>query len=244
MKKIEHLSVGLIKTSGAQPNRLLQTSIIEIGQQEEIRVRKLSDNEYEEYEIIDGRNRFETLVSQGAETVECIVETDVSDEDFHLKALVANASFGNKWDEANHIETLLNEFNWTQQQVCKELGYSQATVSQRLKLVERLSDRVKNALDHKDIRVSHALSLTDLPEKDQDRIIKELDNGKIKASEIPNRVKDWKSEQMESLFDTFVPVEIEKEDFVLDASTFKEALVDTIEVKFKGKTYLVDIREI
>lgn len=235
MKQIKLIPVSQIISSGAEASRFLQTSIVEIGQNEEIRVRAKDD---EMYEIIDGRRRFDALVQAGVARVECIVEEEVSDEDFHLKALVANTGKANKWDEAKHINRLLTDFGWTQNQIAHKLGISQATISQRMRLIEKLGDRAKKALEEQQLKVSVALSLTELPIEVQDSLIETSD--KLKSKDVNQAVRKHKTNKLESLFEAFEPVELP---LILSIEQVKEALRKTVEIELNGKTYLVDIRE-
>lgn len=137
---LETVLIQLINDTPAATSRPRQTSLIELGQVNPVRLRPTSDGRFE---IVDGRRRIADAKVAGIETVTALVES-LSDDQATLYSLVQMSRSPNPMMEAKEIAKLLR--TRTQQQVAKSLGITQAVVSQRvglLDLIPELQDRLE-----------------------------------------------------------------------------------------------------
>lgn len=130
----------------AQKLEELKESIKENGVLVPLRV-KMNNND--EFVLIDGERRLRATllaISEGAEivSVPCIVERKQMNEiDMLLLALSTNQGEQlNMMEEANAIKRLMN-YGLTQTQIAKKLGKSQATINNRLSLLDASPEVIK-----------------------------------------------------------------------------------------------------
>lgn len=189
--KLKNIPIARILTDAVPDDKSLQESLLEARQKFPIKVRPITHPDYD-YEIVNGRQRIDALVKTGALYVEAIVE-EMDDTELHIQALIGNANKANEIDEARHI-IKLEEMGYTGDQIAKLTRYSQATISQRKKLVEKLHVTAQEKLQRGNIKVSTALEATKLPLEVQFEI---FDNGHNPSyKEVYEKVRDWQADQL------------------------------------------------
>ena len=184
-RKLENIDVSLITANLNQPRKTfdeasideLAKSIDEVGLIQPLTVRYISDGKYE---LIAGERRLRALKKLNFTKVECIVLSNIENEDSAAMALVENLQRENLhfFEEAQCYERMLKTYCMTQDELAKKIGKSQSSVANKLRLL-RMSDEVKAAMTDANISERHARALLRLP-SDSNRlaIIKKIhDNG-------------------------------------------------------------------
>ena len=141
----------------------LAQSIKEHGIIQPLVLRNLGDN----YEIIAGERRFKAAQMAGLKTVPAII-SDIDDKKSAEVALVENIQRKNltSIEEAKSYKNILDQGYLTQEQLAEKLGISQATVANKLRLLN-LADEVQDALLKEKISERHARSLLAIKDKDE-----------------------------------------------------------------------------
>ncbi|WP_087690887.1 ParB/RepB/Spo0J family partition protein [Pandoraea sp. PE-S2R-1] len=134
----------------------LAASIRAQGLMQPILVRRIDG---EKYEIIAGERRFRAARMAGLSEVPVLVR-DVPDEAAAAMALIENIQREdlNPLEEAQGIQRLLGEFNYTHEQAAESLGRSRSAVSNLLRLLN-LAQPVQTMLLAGDLDMGHARAL-------------------------------------------------------------------------------------
>jgi ParB family chromosome partitioning protein len=134
----------------------LAASIRAQGLMQPILVRRVDG---EKYEIIAGERRFRAARIAGLDEVPVLVR-DVPDEAAAAMALIENIQREdlNPLEEAQGIQRLLGEFNYTHEQAAESLGRSRSAVSNLLRLLN-LAQPVQTMLLAGDLDMGHARAL-------------------------------------------------------------------------------------
>lgn len=226
--KLKNLPINRIKTDIVPDDQVLQLSLVEVSQKYPVKVRPITHPDFD-YEIVNGRQRLDALSKTGVTHVEAIVEV-MDDTELHLQALIGNANKPNEIDEAYHI-IRLEEAGYTGEQIAKMTRYSQATITQRKKLVEKLHLEGQMKLRTGDLKVSAALEATKLPLEMQQELF--THNGKVSYKEVFEKVREWESEAL--LFDVEPAQNDIKPGLFLSAEQVEKLLNDQeIEVEYEG----------
>ena len=115
-----------------------------------------------QYELVSGERRVKATILADRETIPAIVR-DVSDRDMLKLGLIENI----QREDLNPMETalayqgLIQEFNWTQEQLAEEVGKKRATVTNTLRLLQLPPD-VQKAVAEGAISTGHAKALLSL----------------------------------------------------------------------------------
>ena len=166
-----------------QLNELAQ-SIKEHGVIQPIIVRKVGDK----YEIIAGERRFRASQLAGKETIPALVR-DIDDKEAAKIALLENLQRSNLTpiEEAKTYQTILKIDNITQDELAQNLGKSQSTIANKLRLLT-LNDDVQTALLNSQISERHARSLLGLSHNDQTRLLNKIVNEKLTVRQLDEEV--------------------------------------------------------
>ncbi len=146
------------------------------------------------YELIAGERRWRACKLAGKEKVPVIV-IKATPQEQQLLALIENIQREdlNPLEEAESLLNILKITGWTQQQLAKKLGRTQATISNKLRLL-KLEPEVKQSLREGKIGERHARSLIGLPREKQLELLKEILESDIPADEVEKKVKLIKKE--------------------------------------------------
>ncbi len=185
--RLETVQISQINLPNAPKSKIRQQSLLQSGQVEPIRLSPDGDK----YNVIDGRRRLIDLIETGATEVLALVE-EVAELDAHWLALTLNGGTPNEMDEADHILYLAGE-GYTQKQIAERIGYSQGTVSQRLRLAERLTDEVKAKVRNGEVKPTTAQVLTKLPRDKQQEWL----NGDKTPKSAVETLRSWQSQNIE-----------------------------------------------
>lgn len=141
----------------------LAESIKKYGVIQPITVRKIGDK----YEIIAGERRYKASVMAGLEVVPAIIN-NLNDKDSSEIALIENVQREDLTpiEEAVSYRKILDMGDMTQEDLAKKLGITQATVANKLRLLQ-LTDDVQEALLENKISERHARSLLRVRDKEK-----------------------------------------------------------------------------
>jgi ParB family transcriptional regulator, chromosome partitioning protein len=140
----------------------LASSIREVGVLQPILVREAGDDDYE---LIAGERRWRAARRAGLQTMPVLVQT-VSDVHSLEQALVENLHREdlNALEEAAAFQQLVDEFDYTHEQVAARVGKSRTTVTNTLRLLQ-LPAGVQRALADGTISAGHARALLGTPDR-------------------------------------------------------------------------------
>ena len=165
--RVVFLPAKAIVPNPAQPRKLfreealdeLAESIRRHGILQPLSVRRVGNN----YELIAGERRLRAGIAAGLTEVPCIL-MQMSPQESATAALVENLQRKDLdyIEEAQGIDTLLRQWNMSQEQVAKLLGKSQSGVANKLRLLQH-SGKVLQALRETGLSERHARALLKLP---------------------------------------------------------------------------------
>ena len=165
--RVVFLPAKAIVPNPAQPRKLfreealdeLAESIRRHGILQPLSVRRVGNN----YELIAGERRLRAGIAAGLTEVPCIL-MQMSPQESATAALVENLQRKDLdyIEEAQGIDTLLRQWNMSQEQVAKLLGKSQSGVANKLRLLQH-SQKVLQALRETGLSERHARALLKLP---------------------------------------------------------------------------------
>jgi len=161
------LPVTQIQAGKYQPRtRMDETSLSELaasiktqGIMQPVLVRPLPAGSSTPYEIIAGERRFRAAQMAGLEEIPVLVR-DVDDQAAAAMALIENIQREdlNPLEEAQGIQRLISDFNFTHEQAAGAVGRSRSAVSNLLRLIN-LAPPVQTMLMAGDIDMGHARAL-------------------------------------------------------------------------------------
>ena len=165
--RVVFLPAKAIVPNPAQPRKLfreeeldeLAESIRRHGILQPLSVRRVGNN----YELIAGERRLRAGIAAGLTEVPCIL-MQMSPQESATAALVENLQRKDLdyIEEAQGIDTLLRQWNMSQEQVAKLLGKSQSGVANKLRLLQH-SKKVLQTLRETGLSERHARALLKLP---------------------------------------------------------------------------------
>lgn len=198
-------SIGEIALSQIEPNpnqprrefseeslRELADSIIEIGIVQPITLRQIDE---ERYQIIAGERRFRASQLAGKETIPAYIIT-ANDESTMEMALVENIQREdlNALEIALAYQKLIEQNNFSQEQLSKRVGKGRATIANFLRLL-KLPAPVQMALKEKQIDMGHARALLSLDDpKLQIKLFNEIQKNGYSVRQVEEIVRQMKEE--------------------------------------------------
>lgn len=221
---VEELPITKIIANRFQPRAVFdEEKIAELSQTiaEHGLIQPIIVREYKEdgYEIIAGERRFRAMNLLKWEKVPAIVN-QLSDKEVASIALIENLQREELTaiEEAHAYKRLIALHQITQGELAKQLGKSQSTVANKLRLL-KLGEAVQTAALNKQITERHARSLIALDEAQQAELLKEIIEHELTVKATENRVQ--------KLLDKVnVPKkrQIKSRDFRIAVNTIKESL--------------------
>ncbi|MBQ9832682.1 MAG: ParB/RepB/Spo0J family partition protein [Clostridia bacterium] len=194
-KRLENIDVSLIIPNPDQPRATfddesiaeLATSIKEVGLIQPLTVRY---TRLGKYELIAGERRLRAIKKLGIKEVECIVLSNIENEQSATMALVENLQRENLHflEEAQCYEKLLKTYCMTQDELAKKIGKSQSSIANKLRLL-RMSDDIKAAMTDAGLSERHARALLRL-NSDANRlaVIKKINEKNLSVKETERLV--------------------------------------------------------
>ncbi|HVC72046.1 MAG TPA: ParB/RepB/Spo0J family partition protein [Acidimicrobiales bacterium] len=167
---LREVSISSIRPNPLQPRThfdeeamtSLASSIREVGVLQPVLVREAATDDYE---LIAGERRWRAARRAGLQTMPVLVQT-VSDVHSLEQALVENLHREdlNALEEAAAFQQLVDEFDYTHEQVAARVGKSRTTVTNTLRLLQ-LPAGVQRALADGTISAGHARALLGTPDR-------------------------------------------------------------------------------
>lgn len=177
--KLVNLNISDIIANRYQPRKVFQTEKIkELAQNIDKNglLQPIVVREYEphKYEIVAGERRFRAVKSLNRTTIPAIVR-EFDDSATAVQALSENLQREDlsAIEEAQAYQEILNLTKGTQETLARQVGKSQSTVANKLRLL-KLSDPVKNAINAGQITERHGREMLHLTVEQQDFVLKEI----------------------------------------------------------------------
>ena len=106
--------------------------------------------------------------------VPCIIK-EYDDKQVETLAVIENIQREDlsPLEEAKAYKSLLDTYQYSQQELAKVVGKKQSTIANKLRLL-KLSDGVKDALDNRTITERHARAMVGLDQEKQETVLKEV----------------------------------------------------------------------
>ncbi len=145
----------------------------------------------DKYEIIAGERRYKASVMAGKIDIPALVRNK-DDKDSSIIAFIENSQRKNvsAIEEAKTCERLLLNNDLTQEQLAKQLGMSQSTLANKLRLLT-LPIEVQEALLHGEISERHGRSLLTLKDtKAQLNLLERIKEEKLTVRELDGVIKN------------------------------------------------------
>ena len=192
-KEVFELNINDIMPNRFQPREIfdeqalneLALSIKEHGVIQPIIVRKIGDK----YEIIAGERRYRASKLAGKTTIPALVR-DIDDKESAEIALIENVQRQDLTpiEEAKTYQTILKLDNITQEELATNLGKSQSTVANKLRLLN-LAEEVQTALLNKQISERHARSLLNVPNlEDQKKLLNQVIMNRLTVRQLDDEI--------------------------------------------------------
>lgn len=178
-RTLRHLPIEMMRASPNNPRKHfadselddLAKSIRDKGLLQPIVVRPLANSEYE---IVAGERRWRAAQRASVHEVPVLIR-ELSDGEALEIALIENIQRSdlNPLEEARAYSLLLEQFNYTQQQLADSIGKSRSHIANTLRLLT-LPDSVRTQIESGNLTAGHARALvaTDSPAELADQIIK------------------------------------------------------------------------
>lgn len=190
---ILNVSIDLIIPNRFQPRLVfdekalneLADSIKEHGIIEPIIVRPLNDK----YEIIAGERRYKAACIAGLTKVPVIVR-NLSDYKSAQVAVIENVQRRNlnPMEEAKSYKRILDQGLKTQEELAKEIGVSQSTIANKLRLLS-LAEPVKQALSENKISERHARALLKITSLDkQEELLNKVITERLTVKDLDDEI--------------------------------------------------------
>ena len=162
----------------------LADSIRQYGIIQPLTVRKFDDK----YELISGERRLRAAKELGMDRVPCII-MDINEEKSAEISIIENLIREdlNIFEQAQAIETLIDTYNLTQEEIAVKLCNSQSFVANKLRLL-RLSTEEKDKILKNNLTERHARALLRIYDADT--------RGKVLNEIIENGLNVGKSEEL------------------------------------------------
>jgi len=170
---LREVPIGSIKPNPLQPRShfddetmaSLASSIKELGVLQPILVRQSGDDGQDEFELIAGERRWRAARRAGLQTIPVLIQ--VTDDAHSLEqALVENLHRQdlNVLEEASAYQQLIEEFDYTHDEVATRVGKSRTAVTNTLRLLQ-LPSGARRLLAEGQISPGHARALLGTPDR-------------------------------------------------------------------------------
>ena len=164
----------------------LADSIKEQGLMQPIIVRSIGN---ERYEIIAGERRYRAAGIAGLTEVPVLIK-EVDDKNALSLALIENIQREdlNAIEEAQGLQRLIHEFDYTHETCAQAIGRSRSAVSNLLRLLN-LAQPVQTMLLAGDVEMGHARALLSLDSAQQVMLAQEIANKRLSVRDTEKRVQ-------------------------------------------------------
>ena len=194
--EVMSIPIKQIKPNPYQPRKTfarksleeLSQSIKTFGVLQPISVRKIAENSYE---LVAGERRLRATELAHIEDIPAVI-INVKDKDSAMLALLENLQREdlNFIEEAEGYYNLINDHGFTQQELAEQLGKSQSTIANKLRIL-RLSDDIKKDIVENSLTERHARALLRLPDENlQKTVLKKVITSELTVKKTENLITD------------------------------------------------------
>lgn len=238
--KVQEISILSLKPNRFQPRKKfneeelqeLAASIEEYGILQPIIARKTDDASV--FEIIAGERRFRAAQIAGLQLVPIIVK-DFDDKDALSLAIIENIQRSDLSviEEAEAYNSLINDFNYTQQDISELVGKSRSHIANLIRLLD-LPDEIKEMLYNKEISMGHARALINCDKAVE--IANIIINDQLSVRETEKLVKEYNQNEQHDNNDTILKQDIKKAQFSMISREYFKKIEDSLSNKINLKT--------
>ncbi|MGI6169795.1 MAG: ParB/RepB/Spo0J family partition protein [Christensenellales bacterium] len=141
------------------------------------------------YSIIAGERRWRAAHKAGLKTIPALIK-DIEERELMEISLIENLQRENlnPVEEAEGLQTLINEYELTQEEAARRLGKSRSYIANSLRLLV-LHPEILNKLRTNLISAGHARCLITLPEEQQLRVAKLIVERQLSVRQVEELVK-------------------------------------------------------
>ena len=152
---------------------------------------KSNQNEKNQYFIIAGERRWRACQLAKIHEIPAIIRDDIKDEKVAELSLVENIQRSelNPIEEAEGYQSLLNNYNYTQEEISKAVGKSRSYIGNMTRLL-LLSDKAKELLLQKKLSIGQVRPL--IGRKDTDHYLQIILKNKLNSRDIEKLIKKEK----------------------------------------------------
>ncbi len=198
--KIFDIPIEQIIPNPNQPRRYFDTtqltslakSISQEGIFQPLTVRRAEQG----FELIAGERRLRAAKIAGFRTVPCIIMR-LSDERSAVLALIENIQRAdlNCFEQAQAIQSLIEECGLTQEEVAVKLGAAQSTVANKLRLL-KLSDVEKERIIRNKLSERHARALLKIDDQSlREQVLQHIIQSNLTVSETEKYIQSLENKQ-------------------------------------------------
>ncbi len=195
--EMSEIPVDVISPNPYQPRqtfhegalRELADSIGRVGVLEPVLVRPHPKKD-SSYQLLVGERRLRAAKIAGLRRIPAVVRS-VDDSDMALLGLVENLQREDlhPLEEAAAMRRMLREFEVTQEELARGLGFSQSTISNKLRLLQ-LPEAVRQTVIHSGLSERHARCLLQLSDEDvQMRLAREISSEDLSVKATEDRIR-------------------------------------------------------
>jgi ParB family chromosome partitioning protein len=239
-EEITYLETSLIYANPFQPRRnfneeeinSLAESIRSQGLLQPVLVRKKENGTYE---IISGERRFRALIVLGKDKIPCLIKPNLSDREMMEMALVENIQREdlNEIEKAEAYQKLLQEYDYTHEQLAKQVGKSRTVITNALRLLG-LPEEIRQMVRMNIVTMGHARALLSLDDDiKRMSLAKKIQEEGLSVREVENAVQP---QERKKKLDRLKPTDQKIIDSNLAAALNKLEYLLGTPVKIKAKT--------
>ena len=165
----------------------LADSIRQHGVIEPILVRPVSNK----YEIVAGERRYKASILAGLTKIPAMVR-ELTDKESSILAFIENEHRSNvsAIEEARTMDRILKNNNMTQEELAKEIGVTQSTIANKLRLLN-LPMEIQESLMRNEISERHARSLLSVKDElKQKELLEKIKERKMTVRELDSEIKN------------------------------------------------------
>lgn len=192
------MDIHLIRPGKYQPRRRFDdeqlASLIESvktkGIIQPLVIRPIEIDGRQVYEIIAGERRWRAARTLGLATVPVVIKT-MDDKEALETAIIENIQRDDLTpiEEAEAYQRLMNEFNYTQEELARSIGKSRSHVANMLRLMN-LPENIKDLINEGKISAGHARTLIKAPNMEE--MVHEILTGGMNVREAEKLAKQQK----------------------------------------------------
>jgi len=171
---------------------------------------KPNDATKNQYFIIAGERRWRACQLSKIHEIPAIIRTDINDKKIAELSLVENIQRSelNPIEEAEGYQSLLNNYNYTQEDISKAVGKSRSYIGNIIRLLS-LSDKAKELLLQKKLTIGQVRPL--IGHKDADIYLDIILKNRLNSRDIEKLIKNGKIKSHKNKIKNIDIINLEKE---------------------------------